>query len=124
MRSSTLRRLILCEFAALWERNPHPHAIIPPTELLSAALHRKGLAYEDRHVQATLTSLVEEGYLEEGIAPHPDYSPDTPGARITVAGRQYLAACQEQRFTRIIAVVGALTGIIAIVLSLCALLRG
>ena len=61
--------------------------------------------------------------MDVGEAAHPEHGPETVGARITAAGRQYLARYQEQKFTRLIAVIGVLTGIAALVISLCALWR-
>ncbi len=122
MTSEKLRQVILREFEALWNRNPHPKAIIIPQDLLIDTLKKHGLNYEDIQVQAALSSLVNEGYLEAVHTAHPKYGPDAVGCRITPAGRQYLKSLREQRFTRTIAIVGAVTGFLGLFLSLIALI--
>jgi hypothetical protein len=111
--ASKLERAILEEFLGAWEKNPDPGGYYPLDDIWRM-VYGNDLSKKPSHLDVgVLNNLLHRGYIESISAPDGEIL-----AHLTDAGKGYLEKIQEASRTRKIALLGAFTGSLGLLVSI------
>jgi hypothetical protein len=114
-KAAALRRALLEAFNSAWEKRPD--GFFPIQQVWNGVYRRFSGRVDGPLVEGSFNGLLHEGHLEAIQA-----SNGLRGARITDRGRRYLYDLRSSARTRWIALIGAITGSVSLLVSILKLL--
>jgi hypothetical protein len=120
MRSSELRMLILLAFKKVWENNPDERAYAITDEVWKPIWNENKARITPEFGTAVFASLNQDGLIESIAAPNPE-GKQVSLCRITDKGLEFISTVEEAKMTRRLALIGAVTGCLGIIISVIGL---
>jgi hypothetical protein len=117
MKASDFRLQILREFRKIWEKNPDKRAFIETQIVWSPIWEKQKNRITPEFGTAVLASLTQDQFLESTVAQNP-MGEDVSLSRITDKGLEHLLESENSKMTRRIALLGAVTGSLGLIISI------
>jgi hypothetical protein len=117
IKATKLRLLILRAFRKLWEKNPNERAYFIIQDVWTPIWEKVKNKIDGEFVTAVFASLAQDGYLDN--KEFQDKSGEKIiSSRITDKGLAYLSEIENNMLTRKIAIIGAVTGCLGVIISI------